>query len=317
MPQINIHSITPLATACFSDDMHVIDQKVAGVYTTMRIPYSTLISNLDASSIATGTINIARLPAAAIERLKIVTNQAARFALTTADVQTGDTVKQSADGLMFFVKDDTNLGNSSGYEPYTVGSASSVPWSGVTSTPTTLSGYGITDGATTSQVNAKMTNPMTTAADLIVGGASGAPTRLAVGTDGYFLSVVSGVITWVAGVALSVTNLWTKNQTVTPIINNSVTGTYTPDASTSNSFRLKLTGNTTLADPSNLSDGMVLNFFIKQDATGGRTLTLGSKYTALDGSPTGVAVGANTLTLITGYFDATDNLYYYNMSKKA
>ena len=34
----------------------------------------------------------------------------------------------------------------------TVGNASSVPWSGVTDTPTTLSGYGITDGATKTEL---------------------------------------------------------------------------------------------------------------------------------------------------------------------
>lgn len=37
-----------------------------------------------------------------------------------------------------------------------------------------------------------MANPMTTAGDLIVGGVSGAPERLAVGSDGQILKVVSG-----------------------------------------------------------------------------------------------------------------------------
>lgn len=36
------------------------------------------------------------------------------------------------------------------------------------------------------------TNPMTTAGDMIIGGASGAPARLPVGTDGQILKVVSG-----------------------------------------------------------------------------------------------------------------------------
>ena len=38
-----------------------------------------------------------------------------------------------------------------------------------------------------------MTNPMTTSGDIIVGGASGAPTRLAKGTDGQLLLMASGV----------------------------------------------------------------------------------------------------------------------------
>lgn len=44
-----------------------------------------------------------------------------------------------------------------------------------------------------------LANPMTTAGDLIVGGASGAPTRLAVGAGGQVLGIVGGVPTWVSG----------------------------------------------------------------------------------------------------------------------
>lgn len=42
-----------------------------------------------------------------------------------------------------------------------------------------------------------MTNPMTTAGDLIVGGVAGAPARLAVGSDGQILKVVSGAPAYV------------------------------------------------------------------------------------------------------------------------
>lgn len=44
-----------------------------------------------------------------------------------------------------------------------------------------------------------LTNPMTTAEDLIVGGASGAPTALPIGSDDDVLTVVSGAVTWQAG----------------------------------------------------------------------------------------------------------------------
>jgi hypothetical protein len=43
-----------------------------------------------------------------------------------------------------------------------------------------------------------MTNPMTTAGDLIVGGSGGAPQRLGVGTNGQVLTVVSGAPAWAA-----------------------------------------------------------------------------------------------------------------------
>lgn len=41
-----------------------------------------------------------------------------------------------------------------------------------------------------------MTNPMTTSGDVIYGGASGVPTRLAVGTNGFVLTLTAGVPTW-------------------------------------------------------------------------------------------------------------------------
>ncbi len=79
----------------------------------------------------------------ALERLVIVADQTARFALTTTTVQNGDTVKQADTNVMYYVKDDTNLSNSNGYELYRAGTAASVPWTGVTGTPTSISGYGI------------------------------------------------------------------------------------------------------------------------------------------------------------------------------
>lgn len=49
-----------------------------------------------------------------------------------------------------------------------------------------------------SAVGAGMTNPMTTAGDIIYGGTSGAPTRLAKGTDGQVLTLASGLPSWAA-----------------------------------------------------------------------------------------------------------------------
>lgn len=43
-----------------------------------------------------------------------------------------------------------------------------------------------------------MTNPMTTLGDIIIGGASGAPTRLALGANGLFLGISAGAIAWLA-----------------------------------------------------------------------------------------------------------------------
>ena len=98
-----------------------------------------------------GFVPLTQIPPAALERLVIVADQAARYALTTATVQNGDTVKQTDTNVMYFVKDDTNLSSAAGYEVYSAGTASAVAWSGVTGTPTTLAGYGITDAVPSSR----------------------------------------------------------------------------------------------------------------------------------------------------------------------
>lgn len=96
------------------------------------------ITAIDASKITTGTISIDRLPQGALERCVVVADDAARFALTTANIQKGDTVKVSSTGKMYFVMDDTKLSSEAGYEVYTAGSATSVPWSGVTGKPSSF-----------------------------------------------------------------------------------------------------------------------------------------------------------------------------------
>ena len=96
------------------------------------------ITDIDASKIKSGTIDIDRLPKGAIERMVYVKDDAARFALTTNTTQNGDTVKVRSTKKMFYVIDDTKLSSEAGYESYTAESASAVPWSGVTGKPTTF-----------------------------------------------------------------------------------------------------------------------------------------------------------------------------------
>lgn len=102
------------------------------------VTISTTLANFDASKIASGTISIDRLPKAALERLVVVANDTARFALTTATAQSGDTVKVTSTGNMYLIKDESKLNSEDGYEPYTASQASSVPWSGVTGKPSTF-----------------------------------------------------------------------------------------------------------------------------------------------------------------------------------
>lgn len=92
------------------------------------------ITSLNASKLF-GTIDIARLPHGALERLVIVEDDTARFKLTTANVQLGDTVKVIKTEKMYYVVDESKLSSEAGYSVYTAGTATSVPWSGVTGKP--------------------------------------------------------------------------------------------------------------------------------------------------------------------------------------
>lgn len=94
------------------------------------------IISLDASKL-TGTVDIDRLPQGALEKCVIVADDNARFSLTINEVQIGDTVKVDSDKKMYFVIDDTKLNSDEGYTVYTAGTATSVPWSGITDKPET------------------------------------------------------------------------------------------------------------------------------------------------------------------------------------
>jgi hypothetical protein len=107
----------------------------------------TWITSLDGAKI-TGTIPLSSIPASALERIYIYTGVETlpeNAGLTTSNVQNGDVVKMQSTGLMYVVADDSALNVSTSFVEFTAGTASSVAWSGVTGTPTTLGGYGITD----------------------------------------------------------------------------------------------------------------------------------------------------------------------------
>lgn len=91
------------------------------------------VATLDAD----GYVELSQMNPAVIERVVVVADEAARYALTTAQVQNGDVVNQQSPlpGTMWYVVDDTNLDNSAGYLPFSAGVAASVAWSGITGKP--------------------------------------------------------------------------------------------------------------------------------------------------------------------------------------
>lgn len=103
---------------------------------------------------------------------------------------------------------------------------------------------------------------------------------------------------------LNFVNVFTKNQSVRTITLTDA-ATIAVDASLSNNFEVTLGGNRTLGNPTNLTRGMVLNFLIKQDATGGRTLAYGNLFTWPSGTVPTVAAGAHAVSLISAVYDDT------------
>lgn len=83
---------------------------------------SITIPSIDAASV-TGVLPFKVIPQGAFERLKRVTDKAARFRLTTTDVQNGDSVLQNDTGVMYVVIDDTKLNSDAGYQEYKAGTA--------------------------------------------------------------------------------------------------------------------------------------------------------------------------------------------------
>lgn len=82
-----------------------------------------VIPQVDASVVTTGMLPLSVLPQGALERLVKVADEEARFALTTDDIQLGDSVLQLDTGVMYIVIDQTKLNSADGYQEYSAGTA--------------------------------------------------------------------------------------------------------------------------------------------------------------------------------------------------
>lgn len=126
-------------------DSMTIEEGVAGVSKVDRVLNAKnlkqivnsdgFLTSLDSSKL-TGIINIENLPQGALERILIVSSKEERLTLLDTEVQLGDVVKEVDTGLMYYVINTEKLNSEEGYTQFTAGSASSVPWSGVTDKPT-------------------------------------------------------------------------------------------------------------------------------------------------------------------------------------
>ena len=98
--------------------------------------------------------------------------------------------------------------------------------------------------------------------------------------------------------------VWSKNQSVTPFALTSGT-TVAIDASKSNNFKLTMGAACKLSNPTNLTEGMVLNFVVDQDATGGRALTFDTMFKFPGGTAPTWATTASAKNFLSCYYDGT------------
>lgn len=148
----------------------------------------------------------------------------------------------------------------------------------------------------TGLTNTAATDVQDAIADLdgaIAGGGSGTVTSVDVDIEAR-LGQVSGVpITTTGTIALDYPAVATLTNAAT----------ITVDASLASTFKITLTGNRTLGNPSNAVDGQKLSFLIRQDGVGNRTLTLDTKYRF------GTVVPSLTLSTAAGAVDWLGVIY--------
>lgn len=153
--QTNVATATKLATP----RVIAIAGAVSGSATfdgSTNISISTTLANINASKITSGTLNadrlpeipISKIPAAAMERLYVVESQSAAMSLT---IQEGDVVQIGSGGPMYFCVSESASTFATKFKEFTAGSATSVPWSGVTNAPTKLSQFTNDSGFTTNK----------------------------------------------------------------------------------------------------------------------------------------------------------------------
>lgn len=142
-----------------SDHVHPIQESVAKLTTprtialtgavsgsttfdgSSNVSINSTLNGFDASKITSGTLNadrlpeipISKIPAAAMERLYVVESQSAAMSLT---IQEGDVVQIGSGGPMYFCVSESASTFATKFKEFTAGSATSVPWSGVTGKPT-------------------------------------------------------------------------------------------------------------------------------------------------------------------------------------
>lgn len=103
-------------------------------------------------------------------------------------------------------------------------------------------------------------------------------------------------------------------QVVTPVVLTDAASIAT-DASLSNHFTVTLGGNRTLSNPTNLVDGVILNWKVKQDSSGSRTLAYGSKFKWPSGTAPTLTTGTAAVDYISAQYFSDDDILVSSILK--
>lgn len=122
------------------------------------------------------------------------------------------------------------------------------------------------------------------------------------GADEWLLTGERNAPSLAGGASTSVSNVWSGQQT-SPWVDLAYASTMTPNANNGVNFRVALAGNCTIANPTNMQSGVVLNFRLRQDGAGGRTVTWGSMFKWPGGTAPVLSTGANATDLVAAVYE--------------
>jgi hypothetical protein len=114
---------------------------------------------------------------------------------------------------------------------------------------------------------------------------------------------------------LNVAQTFTGAQRVSRVTLSNSGGNVAVNAALSNTFSLTMAGNWTLANPTNPVNGQVIRIIIKQDGTGNRVITWGSKYAFPGGVTPVLSTAANSIDYASFEYDQAADLWIGALAK--
>jgi hypothetical protein len=108
--------------------------------------------------------------------------------------------------------------------------------------------------------------------------------------------------------AISGSRLAVANGVIGNVTTLTYASTLTLDMSAGNNYAVTLTGNATLANPTNLVAGQSGVIKLTQDGTGSRTLAYGSYWDFPAGAAPTLTTTANAVDILVYYVDSTTNI---------